>query len=90
MRIAKIIFLVLGILLILFTLLGYLGGADPFKEDGKMINRIAYFVGVNLFAITGLLFLFVSYLLSRRIASRNQRKFLDSFLAPEKTTFDDR
>jgi hypothetical protein len=83
MRIAKNIFLVLGIILILFNLLAFLGGASPFVKNPSATTeeRVGYFVGTFLVLFIGLLFLWISYRINKRIKRRQDKELLDSFLS---------
>ena len=63
MRIARIVLLILGILAILFNILGYIAGARPFQDDptGNTAGAIGYFIGTNLFFIIGGIFFAVAF-----------------------------
>ena len=80
MRLTKIILIVLGILLILFNGIGFLGGANPFLKDPTepMINKIAFFIGSTAFSVLGLLSLFIAWLINKRIKRKENKKMVDS------------
>lgn len=82
MKTAKNIFLSLGILFILFNILGFVGGASPFPKDGteEAVNKVAYFIGANLFIILGLIFLFIAYRFNKKIQKKREKELLDSLI----------
>ncbi len=75
---AKNIFLILGILCILLNLLGYIGGHRPFIDHPNKVEQIAYFIGSNIFLIGGLIFLFISNHLRKKIKRKNDKKLVES------------
>ncbi|MGN6291099.1 MAG: hypothetical protein ACTHMV_00010 [Chitinophagaceae bacterium] len=85
MRVVRIIFLVLGILLILFNILGYVAGARPFPDDPNenTAHKIAYFIGSNLFLIVGGIFLLVARNLQKKMNKKNDKQLIDSLFTDQ-------
>lgn len=82
MRIVRII-QVIAVLLILFQLIGYLGtllGTDTDKVKGPtlIIDRIAYFIGFNMFLILGLVLLLIAASIKRRVKKKEMEAIIDS------------
>ena len=88
MRIVKNILLVLGVLLIIFNTLGYVAGASPFLDETKpMVDKVACFIGTNIFNIFGLIFLFVSFKIHRRQKKKERKRMVETLLEPEAMKF---
>jgi hypothetical protein len=84
MRIARNIFIILGVLLIILNLLGYLAGAKPFPEDTTQnVNIIAYFIGANMLIICGCVFLLFANKLNKRIKRKKEKALVDSLLSDQ-------
>ena len=81
MRIAKNFCLVLGLALILFNLLAYANGHDPF-----LYSSIGYFIGSNLFLILGIIFLLIFNRLRKKLNTKKDQELIDSLFADEKET----
>jgi len=78
MKLRRTIFLVLGILFLLFQLVSYAGmHIDPSK--GRAYNA-GYIVGSNLFLVLSLVFFWVAYRAHRKIKERADQQILDEFL----------
>lgn len=80
MKWRKNIYLIIGILLIVFNLLAYLGGAkmqpeDPFADSGV---RIGYFIGSNIFLIVGIVFVFLSYRVRQKMKKKKDADLVDT------------
>lgn len=80
MRIAKNIFLILGILFILFNLLGYVAGHKPFDRSLDTNGQIGYFIGSNIFFIIGLIFLLISNRYKKKIKNKKDKELVESLL----------
>ncbi len=87
MATAKNIFLILGILCILFNLLGYIGGHRPFIDRPNKVEQIAYFIGSNIFLIGGLIFLFISNYLRKKIKRKNDKNLVESLFRSHDDAF---
>ncbi len=88
MRIAKNIFLILGILCILFEILGYIGSGRIFIPPGNLqsndtAEQIGGFIGYNLFLIMGLIFLLLSNRYRKKIARKKDKNLVDSLFADQ-------
>jgi hypothetical protein len=85
LRITKNILLILGILLIVFNLLGYAAGASAFPEnpEATRAEKAGYFIGSNLFFITGAILLFISYRINKKLKKRQDRNLVDSLFKDE-------
>jgi hypothetical protein len=69
MKIAKNVFLIVGIIFICFNLLGLIGGAGVPPRDIP-VNKTAYLIGANLFNIVGIIFLFIAYRYHKKITRK--------------------
>lgn len=81
MRIAKNVFLVLGILCILMQFAGYLATGKMLltqTEEYDIAGKIAYHIGYNFFLIIGVVFLLISYGFKRKIKRTKVREMVDS------------
>ncbi len=78
MTAAKNIFLILGILCILFNLIGYIGGHRPFIDNPNIVEQIAYFIGSNIFLIGGLIFLLISNHFRKKIRRKKDNNLVES------------
>ena len=87
MRTVRII-QVIAVLLILFQLTGYLGTLlgtekDKVKSPTLIIDRIAYFIGFNMFLILGLVLLLIAASMKRRAKKKEMEAIIDSIGKPE-------
>ena len=78
MKTTRIILLVLGILLIVFQGLGYVGAAQrgPLFEG----QSSAYIFGFNLPGLLGVIMLLIALRLGRKLRERKEREQLDVLL----------
>lgn len=85
MRIARIVLLTLGILAILFNILGYIAGVKPFQDDptGNTAGAIGYFIGTNLFFIIGGIFLLIARSLQKKLNRKNDKQLVDSLFTDQ-------
>lgn len=87
MRTVRII-RIIAVILILFQLLGYLGtllGTNANKEEGPtlIIDRIAYFIGFNIFLIIGILLLMIAASVKKRVKKKEMESIINSIGKPE-------
>ncbi|MBL7738134.1 MAG: hypothetical protein JNK14_02860 [Chitinophagaceae bacterium] len=81
MKITGIILMILGSLLILLNLLAYLGSKNPPRET-ETVNIIAYYIGYNIFLITGIILVVTGYRLRKKaIRKKAKENLLDNFLS---------
>jgi hypothetical protein len=78
MKTASKVLNVLGILLLTLQVLGHLLRIDAASPDVYGLNAVMYYIGLNLFAIFGLGFLYVSLYLKRKIRRRDYAILADS------------
>jgi LPXTG-motif cell wall-anchored protein len=80
-RTAKILNII-GMILIVFQLMGYLGTAsadkptDDFHKEAA--NTIWYHIGYNLFLIIGVILLIIAFFISRKNKKRKLQEMIDS------------
>ena len=88
MRITAMILIVLGWLTLAFHTLGYFAKHDPPPPmDGA--EKVAYYIGFNLFLIMGVILLIVGYRLRRKARKKKIKKdLLDNFLTETPKTPD--
>ena len=87
MKIRRIIYLVLGCILVVFNVVAYVtyfsnpasALAIPPEEKGDIPYLIGEYLGLNLFLIVGVIFLYASYRVSKKIARKKKEELVDSF-----------
>ncbi len=87
MKIRRIIYLVLGCILVVFNLVAYVNFffnpaselAVPPEHKGDVPYLIGHFLGLNLFLIIGVVLLYASYRIRRKIAKKKEQELIDSF-----------
>ena len=80
MKIAGIILIVLGLLLLLLGGIGIIfGSSSPTPEFDNTIQKVAFYIGYNLFNIMGVIFLVLGIVLRRKaIRSKAKRDLINS------------
>ena len=79
--IARNILIVVAVLLFIFNALPYLmGTAVAHPPEDNEVNRIAYWIGFNIFFILGIIILLIALLVHKRIHRKRRTKMLDSLL----------
>ena len=87
MKTRRIIYLVLGCILVVFNLVAYINYfSNPSSElvtppalKGDIPYMIGTFLGLSLFLIIGVIFLYASYRVGRKIAKKKKQELIDSF-----------
>jgi hypothetical protein len=87
MKTRRIIYLVLGCILVLFNLVACVNyffnpAAEitvPPEHKGDIPYVIGHFIGLNLFLIIGVILLYASYRIGRKLARKKKQEIIDSF-----------
>lgn len=72
------ILIAIGIVLILFNIISYYGNTFNIPEDAS--KRVGYYIGFNIFFITGSVLLVIAYQKHKKELRKKEESMLDDFL----------
>ncbi len=89
MKVTYFILIILGWILVIANFLAYLGKAAHVEQDTETVNKVAFYIGYNLFFATGLILLIIGYRLRRKVINKKKNKHLmDNFLSNKPDNFE--